>query len=87
MSGRTRRSRQHTKDCIAELFLCGDTQGNAPGSKWAAVNGIVEYGDYLKRPGYEKSNSFWRKFFLQRGRWRWRGSSDNWWLVPIAMAW
>jgi phage/plasmid-like protein (TIGR03299 family) len=48
VSGRTRRSRQHTKDCIAELFLCGDTQGNAPGSKWAAVNAIVEYGDWLR---------------------------------------
>ncbi|HTD08811.1 MAG TPA: DUF932 domain-containing protein [Solirubrobacteraceae bacterium] len=47
VSGRTRRSRQHTKDCIAELFLCGETQGNAPGSKWAAVNAIVEYGDWL----------------------------------------
>ena len=43
MSGRARRSRQHTKDCIAELFLCGDTQGNAPGSNWVAVNAIVEY--------------------------------------------
>jgi len=45
---RTRRSRQQTKDRIAELFLCGDTQGNAPGSKWAAVNAIVEYGDWLR---------------------------------------
>jgi hypothetical protein len=45
-SSRTRRSRQQTKDRIAELFLRGDTQGNAPGSKWAAVNAIVEYGDY-----------------------------------------
>ena len=24
----------------------GETQGNAPGSKWAAVNAIVEYGDW-----------------------------------------
>lgn len=47
-SDRTRRSRQQTKDRIAELFLCGDTQGNAPGSKWAAVNAIVEYGDWLR---------------------------------------
>lgn len=48
ISGRTRRSRQQTKDRIAELFLHGDTQGNAPGSKWAAVNAIVEYGDWLR---------------------------------------
>jgi phage/plasmid-like protein (TIGR03299 family) len=48
MSGRTRRSRQQTKDRIAELFLRGETQGNAPGSKWAAVNAIVEYGDWIR---------------------------------------
>lgn len=48
MSGRTRRSRQQTKDRIAELFLRGETQGNAPGSKWAAVNAIVECGDWLR---------------------------------------
>jgi len=47
-SGRTRRSRQQTKDRIAELFLRGDTQGNAPGSKWAAVNAIIEYGDWIR---------------------------------------
>lgn len=46
---RARRSRQQTKDRIAELFLRGDTQGNAPGSQWAAVNAIVEYGDWLRR--------------------------------------
>ncbi len=48
VSGRTRKSRQQTKDRIAELFMRGDTQGNAPGSKWAAVNAIVEYGDWLR---------------------------------------
>jgi phage/plasmid-like protein (TIGR03299 family) len=47
-SSRTRRTRQQTKDCIAELFLRGDTQGNAPGSKWAAVNAIIEYGDWIR---------------------------------------
>ncbi|MGA2165592.1 MAG: DUF932 domain-containing protein [Solirubrobacteraceae bacterium] len=47
-SSRTRRSRQQTKDRIAELFLRGDTRGNAPGSKWAAVNAIVEYGDWIR---------------------------------------
>ena len=26
----------------------GETQGNAPGSKWAAVNAIVEYGDWQR---------------------------------------
>ena len=48
VTDRTRKSRQQTKDRIAELFMRGDTQGNAPGSKWAAVNAIVEYGDWLR---------------------------------------
>jgi calcineurin-like phosphoesterase family protein len=43
---RTRRSREQTKQRITELFLHGDTQGSAPGSKWAAVNAIVEHADY-----------------------------------------
>ena len=46
MTDRTRRAREQTKRRIVELFLHGDTQGNAPGSKWAAVNAIVEYGDW-----------------------------------------
>ena len=48
VSGRMRRSLEQTKDRIAGLFLRGETQGNAPGSKWAAVNAIVEYGDWLR---------------------------------------
>jgi hypothetical protein len=48
VSGRARRSRQETKDRIAELFLSGDTQATVPGSLWAAVNAIVEYGDWLR---------------------------------------
>ena len=48
VSSRTRRSRQQTKNRIVELFLHGDTQGNAPGSRWAAVNAIVEYGDWIR---------------------------------------
>jgi hypothetical protein len=47
-SSRTRRSRQQTKDRIAELFIRGDTQGNAPGSKWSAVNAIIEYGHWIR---------------------------------------
>ena len=46
ITDRTRRSREQTKQRIAELFLQGETRGNAPGSKWAAVNAIVEYGDW-----------------------------------------
>jgi phage/plasmid-like protein (TIGR03299 family) len=55
-SDRTRRNREQTKDRIVELFLHGDTQGNAPGSKWAAVNAIVEFGDWhrILRQGGER---------------------------------
>jgi hypothetical protein len=54
-----RRSRQQTKDRIAELFFRGETQGNAPGSKWAAVNAIIEYGDWI-RPIREGTERFGR---------------------------
>ena len=58
-SSRTRRSRQYTKDRIAALFLHGNTQGNAPHSKWAAVNAIVEYGDWI-RPRRSSAHRFAR---------------------------
>lgn len=58
-SSRTRRSRQNTKDRIAELFFTGETQGNAPGSKWAAVNAIIEYSDWI-RPIREGTERFGR---------------------------
>jgi len=45
---RARRSREKVRERITTLFLSGETQGNAPGSKWAAVNAIVEYGDWLR---------------------------------------
>jgi len=49
-SERTRRSREQTKHRITELFVHGEAQGNAPGTKWAAVNAVIEHADYLKRP-------------------------------------
>ncbi len=56
MTERTRKGREQVKDRIVELFVSGDTQGNAPGSKWAAVNAIVEYGDWHRpiRQGGER---------------------------------
>ena len=48
ITDRTRTGREQVKQRIADLFLRGDTQGNAPGSKWAAVNAIVEYGDWYR---------------------------------------
>ncbi len=55
-TSRTRRSREQTRQQIMDLFLGGATQGNAPRSKWAAVNAIVEYGDWLRplRAGSER---------------------------------
>jgi phage/plasmid-like protein (TIGR03299 family) len=44
-SDRVARARDQRKDQIIDLFLTGDTVGNAPGSKWAAVNAIIEFGD------------------------------------------
>ena len=45
---RTRRSREHTKQRITELFIHGDTRGNAPGTKWAAINAIIEHSDWIR---------------------------------------
>ena len=47
-SDRTRRSREQTKQRITELFTQGNTQGNAPGTKWAAVNAIIEHADWIR---------------------------------------
>jgi len=45
---RTARSREAVKQRVTELFLHGATQGNAPRSKWAAVNAIAEHADWLR---------------------------------------
>jgi hypothetical protein len=47
-SDRTRRSREQTKQRIVEMSLHGDTQGNAPGTKWVAVNAIIEHADWVR---------------------------------------
>jgi len=56
ITDRTRKGREQVKERIVDLFLRGATQGNAPGSKWAAVNAIVEYGDWHRpiRQGGER---------------------------------
>jgi hypothetical protein len=56
---RTQRSREQTKARITELFANGDTQSNAPGSKWAAVNAIIEHADWI-RPANAGSHRFAR---------------------------
>ena len=47
-SDRARRSREQTKERIADLFAHGDTLGNSPGTKWAAVNAIIEHADWIR---------------------------------------
>ena len=47
-SDRTRRSREQTKQRISELFANGDTKGNAPGTKWSAVNAVIEHADWIR---------------------------------------
>ena len=47
-SDRTRRSREQTKHRIIDLFAHGETQGNAPGTKWAAINAIIEHTDWIR---------------------------------------
>jgi phage/plasmid-like protein (TIGR03299 family) len=55
ITDRTRRSREETKQRITELFLRGDTVGNAPGSKWVALNAVVEHMDWRPvRDGTER---------------------------------
>lgn len=58
-SDRTRRSRNEIKQRIIELFVHGNTQGNAPGTKWAAINVIVEHSDWI-RPLHNGSQRFAR---------------------------
>jgi phage/plasmid-like protein (TIGR03299 family) len=58
-SDRVRASREQTKQRIADLFAHRDTQGNAPGSKWAAVNAIIEHADWI-RPVNARSERFAR---------------------------
>ena len=56
-SDRTRRSREQTKQRITELFAHGDTQGNAPGTKWAAVNAIIEHADWIRPVNADRNGS------------------------------
>jgi hypothetical protein len=38
------------RETVVELFVRGETIGNAPGSKWRAWNAIVEHHDHHGRP-------------------------------------
>jgi phage/plasmid-like protein (TIGR03299 family) len=47
---RAARSRREAREAVVALFRDGPTVGNAPGSKWAAWNAIVEHHDHGGRP-------------------------------------
>jgi hypothetical protein len=36
------------RQTLTDYLVLRRAMGNAPGSKWAAVNAIVEYGDWLR---------------------------------------
>jgi phage/plasmid-like protein (TIGR03299 family) len=50
LGGRALASRARARDTVRALFAGGETVGNAPGSKWSALNAIVEYHDHHGRP-------------------------------------
>jgi phage/plasmid-like protein (TIGR03299 family) len=54
LGGRALASRARARDTITELFLRGETRGNAPASKWCAWNAIVEYHDHHARARSEQ---------------------------------
>jgi Domain of unknown function (DUF932) len=50
LGGRALASRARARETVMALFRAGDTVGNAPGSKWSALNAIVEFHDHHGRP-------------------------------------
>jgi phage/plasmid-like protein (TIGR03299 family) len=46
LGGRALASRARAREKIVDLFLHGETRGNAPGSKWCAWNAVVEHHDH-----------------------------------------
>jgi phage/plasmid-like protein (TIGR03299 family) len=53
MPERAARNREEAKAAVMAIFLgqgeVGDTRGQAPGTKWCAVNAIAEHADYGRR--------------------------------------
>jgi hypothetical protein len=50
LGDRAAKSRRDARATVMTLFREGATVGNAPGSKWAAWNAIVEFHDHGGRP-------------------------------------
>jgi phage/plasmid-like protein (TIGR03299 family) len=62
---RAARNRAEAKQAVMAIFLghgqAGDTRGQAPGSKWCAVNAIAEFSDFGRRYT-RRSNQVQRSF-------------------------
>ena len=50
LGGRALASRARARETVLELFRHGHTVGASPGSKWCALNAIVEFHDHHGRP-------------------------------------
>ena len=50
LGGRALASRARARETVLALFRHGDTVGSAPGSKWCALNAIVEFHDHHGHP-------------------------------------
>ena len=61
LGDRAAKSRREARAAVTGLFRDGATVGNAPGSKWAAWNAIVEFHDHGGRPRTPEG-SFVRRF-------------------------
>jgi phage/plasmid-like protein (TIGR03299 family) len=67
LGGRAARTREQAREAVLELFRHGDTVGNAPGSKWAAWNAIVEVHDHHGRRPRTAEGAFLRRAEDPRG--------------------
>jgi phage/plasmid-like protein (TIGR03299 family) len=45
-TARQQRTRRASQESVRQIFLTGDTQGNAPGSKWCLYNAAIEHNQH-----------------------------------------
>jgi len=58
-------SAQRARDAITGLFLTGPTVGNAPGTKWCALNAIVEYDQHVRGVRTKDANAAAERRFVR----------------------
>lgn len=47
-SDRSVKGQERKREAVMDLFLHGDTRGNAPGSKWSAFNALTEWDQHYR---------------------------------------